>query len=101
MTTIADYYRDRVNAEWPKDVPPMTGAEADRSARRLYRFVFQAALSVPGPRLERQSVQLRSRPRSPGQPGPRLAGACPRPLALVLSPAPPGRQAARPAAWRA
>lgn len=36
--TRKEWYR-RVNASWPDKVPPLTAIEAERAARRLYRFV--------------------------------------------------------------
>ena len=34
-----DWY-ERTDATWPAEVPPLTGDEAIRAARKLYRFVF-------------------------------------------------------------
>src|SRR5215831_3729989 len=35
--TIEQWY-ERVNAEWPKNIPQLTAGEAKRAAKRLYRY---------------------------------------------------------------
>lgn len=40
MVTRREWY-SRVNATWPKDLPALTAGEAERAARRLYRFVLR------------------------------------------------------------
>lgn len=39
-----EWYR-RVNAAWPKEIPALTGQEAVRAFRRLYRFVHRRTFS--------------------------------------------------------
>jgi|SRR5262245_49739930 len=39
--TRKEWYR-RVNASWPEHVPPLTAEEAERAAKRLYRFVTKS-----------------------------------------------------------
>lgn len=46
MTTRRDLY-DRANAEWPATVPPLTFAEAEKAARRLYRHATGKLLPMP------------------------------------------------------
>jgi hypothetical protein len=43
--TRREWY-ERVNAEWPAQVPELTAEEAIRAFRRLYRFAFK---HLPGP----------------------------------------------------
>lgn len=47
MTTIRKFYEQHVETQWPKQLPKLTATEADRAARRLYRFVFKRACPYP------------------------------------------------------
>jgi len=44
--TIADWY-EKVNAEWPSPIPPMTADEAVAAAKRLYRFGMKRTFRGP------------------------------------------------------
>lgn len=46
MVSRTEWY-ERVNATWPVDVPPLTGPEAVRAARRLHRFVRKRKCTLP------------------------------------------------------
>jgi hypothetical protein len=39
MVTRTEWY-NRVNAEWPSSVPPLTAVEAEKAGKKLYRFIF-------------------------------------------------------------
>lgn len=47
MNETRQFYEAHVNAKWPKPLPKLTAAEAERAARRLYRFVFGKACPYP------------------------------------------------------
>jgi hypothetical protein len=44
--TISDWYQ-KVNAAWPKPVPPLTANEAIRAGRKLYRFAMKRTFRGP------------------------------------------------------
>lgn len=46
MTSRREFYR-RAEATWPAEVPELTGPEAIRAARKLYRFVHRRAYGRP------------------------------------------------------
>jgi hypothetical protein len=45
--TIREYYEMYVNPLWPNPLPKLTGVEAERAAKRLYRHVFKKAWTGP------------------------------------------------------
>lgn len=45
--TIREYYEMYVNPLWPQPLPKLTAAEAERAAKRLYRYVFKKAWTGP------------------------------------------------------
>jgi len=47
MPTIREFYEKKVNPVWPDPIPPMTAVEAERAARRLYRFAFKRKCTLP------------------------------------------------------
>jgi hypothetical protein len=46
-STIRQYYEQHVVPKWPKPLPKLTAVEAERAARRLYRFVFKKKCPYP------------------------------------------------------
>jgi len=46
MVTRSEWYA-RVDATWPAEVPPLTGPEAIKAARKLYRYVTGSRLELP------------------------------------------------------
>lgn len=45
--SMRDYYDQAVNNLWPKPLPAMTGAEAERAAKRLYEHALGRKLLLP------------------------------------------------------
>jgi hypothetical protein len=44
---LRQFYDAQVNALWPDTLPPLTGAEAERAAKRLYRVALQKPCKLP------------------------------------------------------
>lgn len=47
MNSTLEFYQKHVEKAWPEKVPKLTEAEAERAARRLYRFVFKKPCPYP------------------------------------------------------
>lgn len=46
MTTIRKFYEQHVETQWSDKLPQLTEVEAERAAKRLYRFVFKKACKL-------------------------------------------------------
>lgn len=46
-SSTLEFYKKHVETAWPDRVPKLSEAEAERAARRLYRFVFKKPCPLP------------------------------------------------------